>query len=243
MTERTSVNFMNPDEPNFVWKGLNALLDMGCIIETELPEIMPNKRYETITVQGRSGELHETFDDYDSYDYPINDITVPYENIREVKKWLTGRSRLITHNDADKYRDCICSMSNPIEFENEWGVFYKFNVTFRSQPFRRKVMESPNAFIKGNLDFDDPGDETAKPYFEVECAGGDFTLQIGDRSITAINPLKGLVSVDCEHGKIMQEGVPLFSKGDWLKIKPGKNRLIASGSVISGKMWKRSVWL
>ncbi len=35
--------FMNRDEPNFIWKGLNAVLDMGCVIENELPDILPNK--------------------------------------------------------------------------------------------------------------------------------------------------------------------------------------------------------
>ena len=48
-----SQRFMNPDEPNFIWKDLNAALDMDCIIESELPEIMPAQRYETYTVQGR----------------------------------------------------------------------------------------------------------------------------------------------------------------------------------------------
>ncbi|EGP9917735.1 phage tail protein, partial [Listeria monocytogenes] len=41
---------MNRDEPNFIWKGLNAVRDMGCIIENELPDILPNKRYDTYSI-------------------------------------------------------------------------------------------------------------------------------------------------------------------------------------------------
>ena len=44
--------FMNPDEPNFIWKDLNAVRDMGCIIENELSEVLPNKRYETYSIIG-----------------------------------------------------------------------------------------------------------------------------------------------------------------------------------------------
>ncbi|MEO1781004.1 hypothetical protein BAU18_000582 [Enterococcus diestrammenae] len=239
----TSVNFMDPDEPNFIWKGRNALLDMDCIIESELPEISANKRYETYTVIGRSGELHETFDDYESYDYGIEDITIPRERLSDIKLWLSGRSRLITHNDADKYRDCICTMSKPIEFENEWGVFYTFSVTFRSQPFRKKVRDVPKSFAKGSLTFFDPGQEVAKPYFEIQSTGGNITIKIGKRSLTVQNALAAIVTVDCENGKVMQEGLPLFTKGEWPFIYPGKNILTVSGAVTSGQMWNRSVWL
>lgn len=238
-----SVDFLEMNEPNFVWKNLNATLDMGCIIETELPEISPNKRYETITVVGRSGELHETFNDYDSYDLSIKDITIPIDRLAAVKKWLRGSSKLITHNDRDKYRDAICMMGKPIEFENEWGFFYKFDVTFRCQPFRKKVNENPKLFAKGSLFFVDHGDEVAKPYIEVDSVGGDFSLKLGDLQLTVINSQRGLVTIDCEMGKIMQEGLPLFSKGEWLRIQPGANELITSGNLSGGKLLNRSVWL
>lgn len=129
-----SQRFMKPDEPNFIWKNLNATLDMNCIIESELPEVMPAKRYETYTVQGRNGELNETFGDYESFDLKIENITIPHSKLREVKKWLSGSSRLITHNDPDKYLDAICNIGEEVKFENEWGFFYTFTVTFRCQP-------------------------------------------------------------------------------------------------------------
>lgn len=238
-----SVDFMDPDEPNFIWKGLNALKDMGCIIESELPEISANKRYETYTVVGRSGELHETFDDYEAYDYEIEDITIPRERVSEVKQWLSGRGQLITHNDQDKYRDCICTMSKPMEFENEWGVFYTFKAVFRSQPFRKKVRDNPKSFSKGSLAFFDHGQEVAKPYFEIQSTGGDITITIGKRSLTLLNTLAATVTVDCENGKAIQEGLTVFTKGDWPWIYPGENVLTASGPIKSGQIWNRSVWL
>ena len=239
----TSIDFMDSDEPNFIWKGRNALMDMGCIIESELPEVSANKRYETYSVVGRSGEFHETFDDYESYDYEIKDITILRERLAEIKSWLSGRSRLITHNDQDKYRDCICTMSKPIEFDNEWGMFYTFSVSFRSQPFRRKIRETPIDFATRKTKSYDPGQQKSSPYHEGQSSGGEINLSIGSRKLVVLNSLAALVTVDCENGKVMQEGLPLFTKGEWLKCYPGENELTASGAVESGKIWNRSVWL
>lgn len=233
--------FMDADTPNFIFKGINAVMDMDCIIEAELPEISPNQRYEEITVLGRSGTLHETFDDYESYDLPVENITIPYDRLREVKQWLKGRGKLITHNDYNTYRDVICMMDAPTEFENEWGFFYKFGVTFRCQPFKRKVNEQPIPFTT-SLVFNDLGDETAKPYMEVVPTGGNVKITINGVSITITNSSTTKIKIDCEHGKIIQGSKTLFSKGSWPTVQPGKNTLTTSG-VSSGNLLRRSVYL
>ncbi|MGM0228257.1 hypothetical protein IGJ28_000277 [Enterococcus sp. AZ091] len=233
--------FMDADTPNFIFKGINAVLDMDCIIETELPEISPNKRYEEITVLGRSGSLHETFDDYEPYDLEVESITIPYDRLREVKQWLQGRGQLITHNDYDTYRDVICMMNSPTEFENEWGFFYTFDLTFRCQPFKRKVNEQSLPFTT-SLIFHDPGDETAKPYIELKPTGGNVKLMINNISLTITNNSTETIKIDCEHGKIIQGSKTLFSKGEWPLVRPGENKLITTG-VSSGTILRRSVYL
>lgn len=238
-----TANFMSPSEPNFVWKNINAVIDMGCIIESELPEVIPSQRYDTNSVVGRNGELHETFGDYDAYDYPINNITIPYERLSEVKRWLRGHGKLITHNDPGKYRECICSMNKEKKFENEWGVFYTFSVTFRSQPFKRKVQETSNSFLKGDFRFIDPGDEIARPLIKIEATGGDFTITIGSKSLTVVNALADTVIIDTQLGKITQGTATLYSRGQWPSIEPGENILTTSGNLTGGILLNRSVWL
>lgn len=234
---------MDPDTPNFFWKNIDASMDMDCIIESEIPEISPAERIEAISVVGRNGELHESFGDYAAYDLTIPKITIPYERLQEVKTWLRGRGQLVTHNDSDKYRDCICSMGKEKEFENEIGVFYIFSVTFRCQPFRRKLNDRPIPFNKGILNFTDPGNEVANPYLEIEATGGDFTLTIGDRSLKVLNASAGKVSIDTELGKILQGTKNLFSIGEWPEISPGDNQLITSGAMKQGFIQRRSLFL
>lgn len=234
---------MGPDEPNFIWNNINAVADMDCIIEKEIVEASPMQRYEASEITGRSGELHETFGDYEAYDLEIKDITIPFDRLQEVKKWLRGSGKLITHNDEDKYRDCICSMKKGIEFENEWGWFYTFSIVFRCQPFRKKVRETPIPLKSGNNIFIDHGEETSQPYLEIICDGGNIDLQIGERGLTVVNPLKGLITIDNEKGKAMQSGVPLFTKGDWLQNEPGQSTIRLSGKFSDAKLWTRSVWL
>lgn len=235
--------FMDPHEPNFVWNNINAARDMDCIIESEIPEISPNMRYETSELVGRSGELHETFGDYEAYDLQIKNITIPYENLNDVKKWLRGSGKLITHNDYDKYRECICTMSKPVDFENEWGVFYTFEVSFRCQPFRRKVNETPIPLIAGSNFFHDPGDEVSEPYLEIVSKGGNIELQIANRKIIVLDTLAGLVTIDNEKGKAMQSGVPLFTKGDWLQNSSAQSSISIKGNFSEAKLFVRSVWL
>ncbi|WP_270607486.1 phage tail protein [Enterococcus thailandicus] len=238
-----STNFMNPDEPNFIWKDLNALVDMDCIIETELPDVLPNKRYETYSIVGRSGELTETFNDYEPFNFEIKDVTIPFNRLREVKKWLSGKSRLITHNDPDKYLDAICNMSKEISFENEWGFFYTFDISFRCQPFKKALNEQPQIIQTTSEQFYDFGDETAHPYFEIDSKGGNISIQIGGKTLTLLNTLSSKIIVDTELGKAMQDNVPLFTRGDWPTIQPGWNTVKISGSFSQIKLWNRSVYL
>lgn len=233
--------FMDADTPNFIFKGINAVMDMDCIIESELPELSPNQRYEELTVLGRNGSLHETFGDYESYDLPVENITVPYENLREVKKWLRGRGKLITHNDYDKYRDVICMMDEPTEFENEWGVFYTFEITFRCQPFKRKVNEKSIPFISSQV-FNDPGDEKAKPYIELYPTGGDVKINMNGSFFTVKNNGNEKITVDSEHGKAIQGSKQLFTLGEWPMVRPGNNNLTVTG-ISKGTILRRSVFL
>lgn len=239
----TSVNFMDKDEPNFIFKDINALMDMGLIIENEIPEISPKPRVTEIETEGRSGSLHEWHGDYAPYDLKIPDVTCEYDRLNEVKTWLRGRGQLITHNDSDKYRDVWCNMSSTVEFENEWGIFWTFDIIFRSQPFKKKLSETVIPLSKGINKIYNNGDEPSKPNFWIESSGGDFEISIGNRKLTVLNALPGTVEINTEFGKVTQEKSLLRKKGTWPLSIPGENEINLAGALTSGCVRLEAVYL
>lgn len=241
--DNVSINFFESDEPNFIWKNKNALVDFDCIIETELPEISPSKRYETYVIEGRNGELNETFDDYEAFDLPVENITIPYERLREVKQWLTGKDKLITHNDPYKYYDAVANMSSETKFANEWGVFYSFEVTFRCQPLKKRISEQPIIFNGGQLKFHDPGDEVARPFIKLQSSGGDVVFNLNGQELRVLNTLSDVLFVDCDLGLSYQSNNQPLTKGDWLLVVPGINTLTVSSNVSNVEFLIRSMYL
>lgn len=235
--------FMDKDTPNFIFKNINAAVDYGLIIANELPEITAKPRYEEIEVIGRSGSLNEWHGDYAPYDYPVKNVSIPYDRLQDVQMWLKGPGKLITHNDVDKYRTVVCNMNAPVEYENEWGVFYKCNIVFRSQPFRRKVNENSVGLNQGVTELTDHGMEIARPEFIINSNGGDISIEIKDKKITLINTPVGIINVSTEKGKAMANGKYQRSKGEWPLIHPGNNTIKTSGKFSDGQIKLRSVWL
>lgn len=55
-----------------------------------------------------------------------------------MKRWLSGQSELITHNNVNVYVNAVCNINNEVEYVNEWGTFYSFEITFRCEPLKEK---------------------------------------------------------------------------------------------------------
>lgn len=238
-----SISYMEKDTPNFIFKGENALLDHGLIIQDELPVISSVPNIEEIKILGRSRTLTEWHGDYESFDYPVKNVSIPYENLAEVTRWLTGSGALITHNDIDKYMDSKVNINRPVEYENQWGVFYDFDINFRCQPFKFKVSENPIPLELGENSVFDHGMEIAKPFFEIESNGGDIMIKIGSRKITALNTNRGMLTIDTESGIVTQSTKKIVTIGYFPVIQPGVNVIDISGSFKSAKVKLRSVWL
>ena len=233
--------FLEKNEPNFIFKGLNAATDMGCIIEKELPDIQAQPNIEEISIIGRSGTLTEWYGDYKPYDLNVGAVTIPYENLEDVKRWLSGSGKFISHNDLDKVIDAAPSFSSPLEFGNEWGVFYTFDLTFRCQPLKRKVNEQSIKLYSKNTLFN-PGSERSFPIFEVETSGGSLKINCNDVILTIPSMLDGAVKIDCENGLVIQNGRQLRTIGEWPEIVPGENNVSITGGYSGAKILLRSAW-
>lgn len=238
------MDFLEADTPNFVWKNQNALLDYDCIIENELPEIKPKPRVKPVSVLGKNGEFHEWFGDYEGYDLKVDGITIPYERLHEVKQWLTGFSQLITHNDRDKYREAWVTIDNETTFKNEWGVYYTFSVTFRCQPFRRKIQEPYVPLFVGKNEVFDHGQERAFPFIEIQSnKKQDIVITVNNRLFRIKEADKGKLQIDSDKKIVVQGNKKLVTVGEFPVLTPGKNSVELPKDIKETKILKRSVWL
>lgn len=231
-------------EPFFIFKKLHSIEDMECYTGY-LPEIAPVKIYESKKVRGRSGRLNMTYGDYDAYEYPIEIQLANFERLQEVKRWLTGSGKLVLSTDMSKYRDVIVTNSSkPIEFENEDGFFWKFQVTFQSEPFRRYVSENKIA-LEPNKEkiIHNSGDEIARPLIRVVSRGGNITIDCNDETFTLLNTPTGLIEIDSENGLVIAEGVRIKNKGNRPLLATGHNRIKVSGNISEADIVRRCVFL
>ena len=236
-------DFLNPDEPNFVFNGINALIDFECIIESEIQDVKAQPNIEEITILGRSGTLTEWYGDYSAYDLSIGTVTIPYHRLEEVKRWLSGSGKLITHNDYDKYLEAIPKFSSPLEFENEWGAFYKFELTFRCQPFKRKINEKRLTFKERKNTFFNTGSVNSYPIIEVATNTGNLEVTLNGTTLRLLNLSNAWVIIDCEKGEITQLDNMVRSIGEWPEIIPGQNEISFSDNFIESIVLMRSSWL
>lgn len=236
-------DFLNRDEPNFVFKGINALVDMGCVIEKELPDVKAQPNIEELTIIGRNGSLTEWYGDYKPYDLDVGKISIPYERLEEVKRWLSGNGKLITHNDVDKYIEAIPKFSTDFVFDNEWGEFYSFELSFRCQPLKRKVNEQPLVLNMPTLTFFNAGTENSYPKIEFNNSGNIyFKVICNETELIVPNLVKGPVTIDCDKGLVIQNGNFVRSIGEWPVIIPGHNKVSIYGDYTEAKLFMRSAW-
>lgn len=228
--------------PYFIFNNQHSLIDYDCIIENELHEMSAEERVETIKILGRNGSLHRSYGDYDSYEYEIKAITIPCDRLDDVRQWLRGTGKFILHTDIDKYREARVMMGAPFEYENEWGVFYTFNLVFECQPFRYKVVEQLNSLKKGGNEIFNPGTENARPLFEIHTLGGDITFTVNNQVFHLIDTKAGLITLDCELSQAFFDGTIIKSKGQYPQLKPGVNKIDIFGNVKNITLQKRSVW-
>lgn len=228
--------------PFFVFKNINSL-DMNCIIENELPEITPGERVTEKIVTGRSGELTQTFGDYDAYDYPVEFTILDYEKLEDVKRWLRGEGQLITHNDLDKYR-VVRVKGEPREYQNEWDTFWTVGVTFRSEPFRRQINEPLVTLIKGSNSVYNSGNENSFPVFTFKVTSGNIVLTMNNETFTITSPPANKeITLDTENGICYADGTYIRTTGEFPTLLEGNNNITLTGNITLATMDKRSVFL
>ena len=113
---------------------------------------------------------------------------------------------------------------------------------FRCEPLKRKVNEDFVSLKKGENDITNHGDEICFPLFEIQSTGGDISITCGKNTLILINTPAGLLSLDNELAVCVHEGRMQRTKGNWIRMTPGTNKVKVTGSVSSIKIKVRSVY-
>lgn len=229
--------------PSFFFKELNSFSDMDCFIEEELPQYQATKIIESIKIPGKSGRLHQTYGDYDSFDYPIEMQLTKFDQIEEVKNWLTGEGQLIINSDTGFYRNAIViDKGTPRPYANQMNAFWKFTVTFECEPFRRQIGDPKNKIKEGNFIFTNSGMEASYPKFYLNSKGGDVTISVNNRLFVLKGTTAGELLVDSERKIAVQNSRFIQNVGEWPYAEVGENSWQFKS--INESMYEaRSVWL
>lgn len=119
---------------DFTFHGKSAMQDFGLRIESSNHETQAPKRYESIPIEGRTGNLLIDNGDFDNYTIEVVAIVdiSPFNGQQfgyKVKQWLQGAigyQRLL-FNDGYEF-EAICT--NQIDIEKVLGNFRRIKINF-----------------------------------------------------------------------------------------------------------------
>lgn len=122
---------------NIIWKEKNSDSIQGLLI-CKLPSISkPKLRVETITIDGKDGEIINELG-YESYDKEIEIGLTRNFDLNEVINYFNGDGRLILSNESDKYY--IAKIIEKIDYDALLN-FKTAKVKYRCQPYKYQLNE------------------------------------------------------------------------------------------------------
>lgn len=221
-----------------------------CKVE-KFPDIpSPVRRYETVSVPGRNGDLHVAEDAFNnitkSYECYFHADDFVAETSHTIKAWLLagkGYQRLIDLYDQEHY--FRAAILDAITMTNWMGKYSRFTVSFSCDPRAFLLMGDaavPLPSSGGTLR--NPTAFSARPLITV-FGSGNGTLTVGDVSV-GIKGLSGSLILDCEDmdaysigpgGPINQNSK--ISAPKFPALAPGANVITWTGGIQSVEITPR----
>lgn len=230
--------------PQFSFKGQSSESFTGFIV-SELPPISkPKKRVETITIDGRDGDITE-FLGYEAYNKEIKVGLSKGYDIDALFEWLDGSGDLVMSNEPDKLYKA--EIIDGIDFERLVN-FRKGKIRFHVQPYKYKSIEEIKIFApntsSGSVSVTNEGNTQAMPDIYLNLKG-TLTLNVNGSYCCKISAgaTSESVTLFCEKEEIRAS---LFDESKALKtfkmsgefpiLKKGANTI--SFSVTDGTLFR-----
>lgn len=167
-------------------------------------------RVETISIAGRSGDLHISDGSYDNRTASVECFVLDATNVtlemKAVMKFLfsdTGYRKLQVSQDTDHY--WYARISNAGEIEPRLNILNKFTIEFDCKPF--KMVDGSETFVT-ETQFINPTGFEAYPRFKVYSASAGGTIAMVDGYITLTDSVvsSNPMYIDCEDGLAYYNG-------------------------------------
>lgn len=221
----------------FVFNNINSN-DLGIIIKN-MPLIpCAEKDIESIQVSGRNGNLHIDNGTYRTINYTVNCIISDVSKIDNIKKNLTGTSKLVLSKYNDRY--FIATIKNQISFEKYLNVLQEFPLQFELQPIsygndlETKVLSSSSNSLNigGNI--------SISPTIIVNGIG---TFSINNKSVEVS---ESGITIDCDLMNCTKNNLNVNNKvilNEFPTLNPNNNTISIGSGINSITLKYRKGWL
>lgn len=213
--------------------------DFGMIINELPPVVKPQKKTETVEIDGFDGDI--TIDNgYAAYDKQIKVTFLKFPDIDRLNNWLTGSGQLILSNEPDKYYDA--EIFKEIKLERN-KVIYTATITFHVQPYKHQINGAVFTGINSVAVINE-GVEKCLPIIKI-TGSGDVEIKIENVTICSVNIDDGFIVIDSEKQEAYKE-TTLKNRnmtGEFVTLPTGYTTITTTGIVTAIEVEPRSRWI
>ena len=203
------------------------------------PIVIPQKRINIETIEGRNGSLISTDDCYDSYTKSIE--CYKEDDVYADLSWLNGSGKLILSNELERQYDV--TIKNNIELSQIATYYRNFYINFEVQPFKTSVNETNLTFTETDFEFNVGGNTKSYPIMLI-TGTGDIDITVND-STFKIMDLESTILIDSQL-QIAQENnqnaLPKMN-GEFPVLIPNTNTVHIVGNLTSIEIKYRNTYL
>lgn len=178
---------------SFVFNGVSSQY-YDIIVKKMPPIVSPLKNIESITIDGRNGNLHIDNGTYKSYDLTIECVITSNTKINDIKKWLTGTGIISFSTIPNIEFDCL--VKNQISFDKYLTVLKEFPIQLEISPLGRSTTET-TVTKTANGTFTVGGTVETSPILEVK-GDGDGSITLNNTTINITDMSDTAIIIDCD---------------------------------------------
>lgn len=223
--------------PYFIFNGQKST-DLGIIIQ-ELPPISKaEKNIDTISINGRNGNLHIDNGTYKSKTYSVKCTLMDETKINDLKTLLDSSGILELSTEPNiEYKATI---SNQIDFSKYLKYLKQFVINFDVDPIGYSKTLTTNTYSSLENVFEINGTANVAPIIKVTGTG---TFTLNNRQVEV---LETGITIDCDLMNCTKNNINKNNKvvlDEFPELTVGENTLNLGSGIISIELSYKEGWL